>query len=140
MLVEDIMTRDLVTIRKEDKVQEAFEKIIGQKIRHLPVVEADGSLAGIITDRDIKEALPSALTWKDPRKRELFLSIMKVEELMTKDSITVRPSMNVQEAAKLMRKSKVGCLPVVENKKLVGIVTGIDFLDAFINLLDRERE
>ncbi len=140
MLVEDIMTRDLVTIRKEDKVQEAFEKIIGQKIRHLPVVEADGSLAGIITDRDIKEALPSVLTWKEPRKRELFLSIMKVEELMTKDSITVRPSMNVQEAAKIMRKSKVGCLPVVESKKLVGIVTGIDFLDAFINLLDRKRE
>jgi len=140
MLVEDIMTRDLVTIRKEDKVQEAFEKIIGQKIRHLPVVEADGSLAGIITDRDIKEALPSVLTWKEPRKRELFLSTMKVEELMTKDSITVRPSMNVREAAKVMRKSKVGCLPVVENKKLVGIVTGIDFLDAFINLLDRERE
>ena len=140
MLVEDIMTRDLVSVRKEDKVQEAFEKIIGQKIRHLPVVEADGSLAGIITDRDIKGALPSALTWKEPRKRELFLSTMKVEELMTKDSITVRPSMNVQEAAKIMRKSKVGCLPVVENKKLVGIVTGIDFLDAFINLLDRERE
>jgi len=138
VLVEDIMTRDLEIIRKEDKVQEAFEKIIKKKIRHLPVMAADGSLDGIVTDRDIKEALPSALTWRDPRKREMFLNTMRVEELMTKDPITVRPSMGVQEAAKIMRKSKVGCLPVVDNKKLVGIVTGIDFLDAFINLLDRQ--
>ncbi len=138
MLVKDIMTGKLVTLRKEDKAREAFEKMIGKKIRHLPVVSADGFLEGIITDRDIREAMPSALTWKDPRKRELFLKTIMVEELMTRDPITVSPSIDIQEAAKVMRESKVGCLPVVENKKLVGIVTGVDFLDALINLLDRK--
>ena len=124
MLVRDVMHYPVITIETGVSLREASDLMWEEGIRHLPVVE-NGRLVGILTDRDLRLATSelSPLPYK-PQSR--------VEEVMTTPVLTADPLAPVEEAAKVMRARKVGGLPVVEGRKLVGIITGIDLLDALV--------
>jgi len=103
-------------------------------IRRLPVVK-NGELVGIITEREILEVSPSKATTLSIFELNYLLSKTKVSAVMTKDVITVSPDTLLEEAAVLMRDNRIGALPVLENNKLVGIITETNIFDAFIDLL-----
>jgi acetoin utilization protein AcuB len=114
----------VITVETGVSLQEANDLMWEQGIRHLPVLE-NGRLVGILTDRDLRMATSEFSP--NPRK-----PTAPVEEVMTTPVLTADPLDPVEEAAKVMRDRKVGCLPVVEGRELVGIITGIDLLDALV--------
>jgi acetoin utilization protein AcuB len=133
-VVEKWMTREVITVPPHEKIIDAFELMQGRGIRHLPVIE-DGELKGLVTDRDIRLALiPSPLSTPEDRVYHLG-ALERVDEIMTKDLITVAPNTTIEEAAKLMAKYKIGAVPVVSQGQMVGILTETDILRVFIEML-----
>lgn len=118
MLVRDRMTRKVVTAKPESSLEEARRLLSRHRVRQLPVI-AKGRLLGIVTDRDLRSATARAKTVKD---------------VMTAKPTTIDPQAAVDEAARLLRRYKIGALPVVEESSLCGIITGSDVLDAFVDL------
>ncbi len=142
MFVSQSMTREVVTIDKDADIYEAKDKMAKHRIRHLPVVGKDNLLVGIVTDRDIRSALPSRLlqayeSGKEASGKEAKgLSEFKIKDIMTIDPVTVSLSYTIQDALMLIQKIRVGALPVVdEQKKLKGILSVRDLLSAFINVM-----
>lgn len=121
------MKSPVLTVGPEVTLEEAYKLLLEKGIRHLPVV-AEGRLLGIITDRDIRLAT-SHLNPEGPCP-----GYARVEEVMTKEVVTAHPLDPVEEAARVMRHRKIGSLPVLEDGEIVGIVTGIDLLDALLRL------
>ncbi|MFN4070984.1 MAG: CBS and ACT domain-containing protein [Thermus caldifontis] len=127
MLVKDVMRFPVITVEPRVTLEEAYRLLLEKGIRHLPVVE-EGRLVGIITDRDIRLAT-SHLNPRGPCP-----GCTQVAEVMTAKVVTAHPLDPVEEAARVMRQRKIGSLPVLEDGALVGIVTGIDLLDALLKL------
>jgi acetoin utilization protein AcuB len=135
MLVKNHMTRGPVAVTPESTLADALRLTRQHRIRHLPVVRGE-ELAGVLSDRDIRLAMPSPLTVSDP-ERAAFLERTPVGEMMTREVITAGPLDTVEDAAKLMRRHRVGCLPVVSaTGALLGILTETDILHVFAELLD----
>ena len=125
------MTRKVITIHKDADLHEAREKMASNKIRHLPVVDGEKRLLGIVTDRDIRSASPSAALHE-----EKDTEAIRVEQIMTADPITIPPTYTLEDALLLIQKTKVGAFPVVdEAKRLTGIISIRDLVRAFINVL-----
>ncbi len=131
MLVKDIMTRDPVTVKKDDSFRYALKLIRKEGIRHLPVVDGR-RLVGIVTDRDLRQAAPSPATTLEVHELNYLLERLKIEAIMTKNVVTVAPEAGLHDAARLVIAHKVGCLPVVEQEELVGILTETDILRAYV--------
>src|SRR5574337_242946 len=127
MLVRDRMKRDPVTIKKDDSFRYALKLIRKEGIRHLPVLDGK-RLVGILTDRDLRQAAPSPATTLEVHELNYLLERLKTEAIMTKQVIAVAPDSGLLEAAKLLLAHKIGCLPVVEQEELVGIITEGDLL------------
>jgi acetoin utilization protein AcuB len=131
------MVSQVITIDKEASVFEAQEKMAANGIRHLPIVDADNRLIGIVTDRDIRSAMPYSLIKKKgvAEEREK-LAQLKVEDIMVRNPTTIPPNYTIQDALLLIQKKKVGAFPVVDDAgKLRGILSVRDLLRAFINVL-----
>jgi CBS domain-containing protein len=128
MNIEAIATKNVVTVRTGDSLLAASKLLREKGIRHLPVVDAEGRLAGMLTDRDIKRASASEATSLEIHELLYLLDKLDVSKVMTKKPISVAPNTSVSEAAALMVKHKIGCLPVVEGGRIAGIVTEIDML------------
>ncbi len=126
MIVKEVMKNELTTITPETKLSEAYELMLIKNIRHLPVVEND-NLVGIITDRDLR--LATSKLAKHP-----FEPGEAIRSIMSHPVRTTHPSDPIESAAQLMRELRIGCLPVVEELKLIGIVTITDMLDALLLL------
>ena len=137
MFVSRSMTRKVVTVGPEVGIFEAQELMAERKIRHLPVVDANDRLIGIVTDRDIRSALPYAFFKKSPGKAEKEkFSKLQIKDIMSKNPITILPTYTIQDALLMIQDSKVGALPVVdEENRLKGIISVRDLLRAFINVL-----
>jgi len=137
MFVSRSMTRKVITTKPDDGIFKAQELMSANKIRHLPVVEPDGRLIGIVTDRDIRSALPYHFFKTPPREDEKKkFSELKIKNIMTKDPITISPAYTIQDALLMIQDARVGALPVVdENGILSGIISVRDLLRAFINVL-----
>jgi len=127
MIVKDIMTKNVVTANPNDTVLEALKLVKIHKIRHLPIVDGE-ALVGIVSDRDLRSVSPSILASMDIDLLEKTL----VKDIMIKDVVTITPEESVEEAARLLYKHKIGCLPVIQDNKLVGIVTDGDILYCFV--------
>jgi acetoin utilization protein AcuB len=126
MLVRDIMRSPIVSVSTDTTLEDAYRTMREKGIRHLPVLEG-GELAGVITDRDLRLAT-SALA-PSP-----FAPGSRVSGVMSRRPLTADPFDPVEDAARVMREQKIGCLPVVEEGRLIGIVTGLDLLDALIRM------
>ncbi len=137
MFVDKSMTKEVVTIGGDAGILEARSLMDSHQIRHIPVVDNDGILIGIVTDRDIRSAMPSIIMDDfDSVKVRDRLADLKVRDIMTKDPICLTPTYTLQDAILLMQKKKVGAFPVVdEKKKLLGIISIRDLMRAFINVL-----
>jgi acetoin utilization protein AcuB len=125
-----------VTISPEASFYEARNLIHEKGIRHLPVVDKNNSLVGIVTDRDIREAAPSDATLLSVQELNYLLGKLKVSSFMTPKAklITITPDTLIEEAVQLMHDNKIGCLPIVEGKKLYGIFTETDALDHLVDI------
>ncbi|MCS7057642.1 MAG: CBS domain-containing protein [Meiothermus sp.] len=136
MLVREFMTPNPQVVGPDVPVPEAARMMKQGGFRRLPVVK-DGRLVGIVTDRDLKEAMPSDASSLSIWELNYLISKLPVGEVMSKDPITIGENMPLQAAAKLMLEHKIGGLPVVQEGRLVGIVTVSDVLRAY---LEREAE
>ena len=126
MLVRDIMRRPAIAVSSDTALEAAYRTMQREGIRHLPV-EDGGRLVGVVTDRDLRLAT-SALS-PSPRPPSC-----RVAEVMTPNPETADPEDAVEDAARTMRRKKIGCLPVLEGGRLAGIVTGLDLLDAILRM------
>jgi len=134
MLVRKKMKRDLVTITKDEGMTIAKKILQEKNIRHLPVVEGK-KLIGLVTNMDIRKAEASPATSLEIRELHYLLDKIKVSEIMTRSVITVHPDTSVEEAATLLHDNKIGCLPVIEDGNLVGIITENDVMEIFIQVM-----
>jgi CBS domain-containing membrane protein len=127
--VRDVMAGDPTTLKRNDKLTLADDIMRLGRVRHLPVLDDDGqSLAGIVTQRDLfRDALAQALGYGRHAQRKI-LDTLAVKDVMATDVVTIKPDAPLVEAAKLLTERKIGCLPVVENGRLVGILTEGDFV------------
>jgi len=126
--ISQIMTTDLFTVHPEDLVDLAASVMDWEHLRHVPVEDAEGSLVGLVTHRHLLRMVSSGP--RDGRP-------MAVREIMTPSPLTADPNMSCRDAIALMRRNRVGCLPVVNDGRLVGIVTESDFMQVASQLLDR---
>lgn len=126
MLVRDIMTSPVVSIAPETTLQDAYRTMQEKGIRHLPVLDSK-RLVGVITDRDLRLATSTLVPAP-------FEPGGRVSAVMCRSPLTADPSDPVEEAARIMRAEKIGCLPVMEDGRLSGIITGLDLLDALMRM------
>jgi len=133
MQIEKWMNQEVVTVSPGDSFRTAMTLIRQKGIRHLPVVEGK-RLVGIVTDRDLRQASPSAATSLSIHELHYLLEKLTVHHIMTSQVITVRPEQTVEEAAILLLGHRIGGLPVVRDGELVGIITETDILQAFLQL------
>lgn len=134
MNVADIMTAKPVTIHQNDSLRTALAKMEQVGCRHLPVLSSEKHLVGIISDRDCRGALHSPHVLHDRAEDEQLLDQLKVRAVMSPAPITTEPDTLASEAARLMLKHHIGCLPVMIAETLIGIVTTSDILMAFVNV------
>ena len=137
MFIKLWMHQEVITIDKDTPLGQAQE-IIGQHhFRHLPVVEED-KLVGIITQTDIDKALPSAVDTTVSPEDKTIATLAKVSSFMTETPVTAHPMDPLENVALLMHRFKIGAVPVVEDEKLVGIITETDIFQAFTEFLGAE--
>jgi acetoin utilization protein AcuB len=131
-----------VTISPDASFYEARNLIHEKGVRHLPVVDKNNMLIGIVTDRDIRQAAPSDATLLSVQELNYLLGKLKVSSFMTlKDKlITITPDTIIEEAVQLMHDNKIGCLPVVEGGKLYGIFTETDALDHLADIFGLKQK
>jgi CBS domain-containing membrane protein len=127
--VRDVMTAPVTTLKRNDKLTLADDLMQLGRIRHLPVLEDDGEeLVGIVSQRDLfRGALAQALGYGQYAHRKL-LDTFSVKDVMTTDVVTTSADTPLVEAARVLIQRKIGCLPVVENGRLTGIITEADFV------------
>jgi acetoin utilization protein AcuB len=128
--------RNPVTINPEASFFDARNLIHEKGIRHLPVVDKNNGVVGIVTDRDIRQAAPSDATLLSVQELNYLLGKLKVSSFMTPKNklITITPDTLIEEAVQLMHDNKIGCLPVLEGGKLYGIFTETDALDHLVDI------
>lgn len=135
MIVAKRMMRNPVFVDENDSMKKAMDLLKERGIRHLPVLKDGEKLVGILTERDIKQASPSSATALEIREIYYLIDKVKVRQIMTRRPYTISPTAPIEEAALIMREKKIGCLPVVEEGRLVGILTETDILDSFLEAM-----
>jgi CBS domain-containing protein len=128
LCVRDLMKKDVVTLERNDSLATADDVMRLGRIRHIVVLDEDGELAGVLSQRDLfLGGLLKALGY-GVRAKSRALETLVVKEAMASEVVTTTPDTPLTDAASLMLARKIGCLPVVEGKKVVGIVTESDFV------------
>ncbi|MEW6233425.1 MAG: CBS and ACT domain-containing protein [Chloroflexota bacterium] len=135
MLVSERMSRHPITITEDTPIAEALKAMKDQKVRRLPVLNKDGDLVGIVSEKDLLYASPSPATSLSIHEIHYLLAKVTVKEVMTRKVITVEEDCPLEEAARIMADNKIGGLPVVRDGRLVGIITETDLFKIFLELL-----
>lgn len=134
MRVKELMTTKVYTVTPDDMVDRVFCLFNFEGIRHLPVLEKN-KVIGVVSDRDLKKVLGPGSTRRIVKPDgTITITPRKVRTLMRRGVVTIGPEEKASDAAAIMAKKKIGCLPVVSSGKLVGIITATDVLRAFIRL------
>ncbi|RJR17960.1 MAG: CBS domain-containing protein [Nitrospiraceae bacterium] len=133
MFVSDWMTKKVFTVTPDDSISEAARLSKEKDIKHIPVVKG-GKVVGLLSDRDIKEYVPSKATSLDVYELHYLLAKTKVKEVMKKNVITTPPETPIEEAAMIMHDKKIGCLPVVEGNLLAGIISDNDIFRVLVDI------
>ena len=129
--VRDLMTSEVTTLRRNDQLSIADDVMRLGRIRHLPVLDEDEQVVGIVSQRDLfRGALARALGYGTHAQQKL-LGQLVVKEVMTNDPVTISPDAPLAEAARLMLHQKIGALVVIESGRLAGILTESDFVRRF---------
>lgn len=140
MLVRERMTAQLITVSPHTSVPEALRLMRGKRIRRLPVLDGHGRLVGIVSDKDLLHAQPSAATtlsvWEIPE----LLARITVEQVMARDVITIADDTPLEEAARIMADRRIGGLPVMSGDTLAGIITETDLFKALLEMAGGRRK
>lgn len=126
--VADWMTKEVLAVETFDSIAVARQLMAKHRVNQLPVVDND-NLVGIVTDRDIRDAYPTSLMIDRTREIDQFAEKVTVETVMTHDVFIVQPETPLMTAVALLRRHRIGALPVIKHKELVGIITRSDILD-----------
>ena len=137
-LVRHVMSRPPITVEPSTLLLDAALTLRTGAIRHLPVVE-NGKLVGLLTDRDIQRCAPSRLIPITEDGYNQVFADTTVARVMTREPLSVAPDLALPAAIALMQQSRYGCLPVVENGELVGILTRSDLVDILHRLLSDQN-
>jgi acetoin utilization protein AcuB len=132
MMIRELMTGGLITVRPATPILEARDLMVKERIRHLLVTDEGGALVGIVTDRDIRLNLPSQATSLSVWEINHLLTKLTVEQVMTRSVITIGPDRPARDGAQLMLDHKIGALPVLDGGHLIGIFTETDIVRAFV--------
>lgn len=135
MLVGERMSQPVITIHPDVPIQEALALMTKEGFRRLPIVDKQGKLIGIVTNLDLLHASPSDATSLSVWELNYLISKVTVKEIMTKDVITTSKDTPIEEAARIMADYKIGGLPVIEDREVVGIITETDLFKIFLELL-----
>jgi len=136
MRIDGCMRHPVLTVKPHDSVQRARGIMEERRLNQLPVV-IDDRLVGIVTDRDVRDAFPSVFDHTPRRRSRVGVAdpgTIAVEDVMSPNVLTLGPDGSVEEAARLMRRERIGAIPIVIGERLVGIITRSDVLDAFLAL------
>jgi len=133
--VRDIMTSSPVSLQKDDKLSLAEEVMTGGRIRHLPILDGERPV-GVLSEADLFHSAFKVLHFRPDEQRK-FVKSLKVEDVMSKHVVSVPADTSIRAAARLMMEKKLGCLPIVEGERLVGLVTKSDMLRC---LAERKEE
>lgn len=138
MFVSDRMSTDLITVGPDLTIFEAKKLMADKKIRHLPVVDDEGKLIGIVTDRDMRDAMPSTLLKKPDYEITLDkIGTHPISDIMTRNPMTIYAYYTLQDTLLVIQKKKVGALPVIDEEGyLKGIMSTRDLLNAFVNVMN----
>lgn len=134
MLVKDVMQAHAVTATLETRLPQLVRLLQRRGFRHLPVLDG-AKLVGIISDRDLKQSMASAASTTEGRERDRLLDELNAGQIMARTVVTIEPMAGVDEAAQLMATRKISALPVIEDGRLVGIVTETDVLQLFVRAM-----
>ena len=134
--VKNIMTKDVFTLNQLESLSAAKDLMDLARIRHIPIVDDQGKFVGLLTHRDILAATISELAGIDRETQDEIESGIPIREIMQTDVVTVSAELSLKEAARLLLEEKYGCLPVVCEEKLCGIITEADFLRLTIDLME----
>jgi acetoin utilization protein AcuB len=129
------MTANPVVVHPETSFQDALQLLRERKIRRLPVVDKRGDLVGIVVEKDLLYASPSPVTSLNVYEAHYLLSKLAIQDVMTKRVITICDDCPLEEAARIMIDHKIGSLPIVQGKKVVGIITETDVFKVMVEAL-----
>ena len=129
------MPDHMVTISESDTLSTVEDIMTLGRVRHMPVVRA-GKLVGVVSERDLLRASLSNLSGFGSDERRAFLHVVEIARVMSVPPITIAADASVEDAARVMADRKIGCLPVVEDDELVGLITETDVLRYFARLGD----
>lgn len=132
--VRDIMSHTIVTISADDRLSTVEDIMTLGQVRHMPVVRA-GRLVGVVSERDLLRASLSNLSEFAHEQRRAFLQAVEIKRVMSTPPIVIDPGSSVEEAALVMAEKKIGCLPVLEDDKVVGMLTETDVLRFFAGVI-----
>lgn len=138
MLVREIMTTEVTTVQETDTMFDAAMIFARSSLRHLPVLR-DTNLVGVLTERDVKRFTPGLLSGVSSEQYNHLLESTLLSKVMTRDPMTLKPDQDVADAADIFSTKRFGCLPVVEDGKLVGIVTTSDMLKLLAKIMHDRR-
>jgi acetoin utilization protein AcuB len=133
--VRELMTTQPVTLFEDDRLREAVELVTLHNVRHIPVLDRQGRLVGMVTDRDIKQTLPSPLSSAAREEYEALLETTPLGRVMSRNPLTVEAETDVADAVEVLVTRKIGGLPVLDDGVLVGIFTERDALRGYLDLL-----
>ncbi len=140
MLVKERMTRNPITIRPDTPVTEAQTMMKREKIHHLPVLDKDEKLVGIVSEKDLLYASPSPASTLSVYEMTSLLAKLKVEKVMSKNVVTAAEDVPLEEAARIMADRGIGGLPILRGSALVGIITESDLFRVFIELFGARQK
>jgi CBS domain-containing protein len=142
MRVSELMTRNVVTVKPWESCRTAAERMCREKLRHLPVVDENDMLVGIVTDRDLRHRLfvPGVFKSIGTLPVDALLAAVTVKEVMSTPVVTASPNDELEEAARAMLEDKVGSLPIVDGGRVVGILTETDLLRRIVHEDSRSAE
>ena len=139
MLVRKKMQKNITTITKDERMTTAKKIIKEKNIRHLPVVDGK-KLIGLVTNMDIRKSEASPATSLEIRELHYLLDKITVGEIMTRNVITIAPDISIEEATTLLHDNKIGCLPVIEDGNLVGLLTEGDVMEILIEVMGMKEK
>jgi len=137
MKAKDLMNREVYSLKPTDTVYQARELMLEKRIRHIPIVNDQGEFVGLLTKRDVLAVSVSALADINASERNELESAIPIGEVMTTDLMVAEEETDLREAAQFMLDEKHGCLPVLRNRRLVGIITEADFVRLAIYLMEK---
>ncbi|MEV3842332.1 CBS domain-containing protein [Aeromonas veronii] len=140
MTLSEIMTEHPFTLGPSNSVKQAMDLMQQERIRHIPIVDEQHYLLGLVTLTDILATRESKLLLISPEREAEFTDSVQLDEIMTRQVASVDPHAGIKEAALYLQRHRYGCLPVLKGRKLIGIVTESDFISVAINLLELMEE